>query len=103
MINIFLGIWVILWGIKLNKTKNLKGYTLDNPKKIKDKDGYINLFSKVYVINGIVSITLGLIMIADKFYLNLSLEIVSVLVGMLLLFIFLEAIIINKKRCKLIH
>jgi uncharacterized membrane protein len=103
MINIFLGIWLIVWGIQLNKTKNLKGYTLDNPKRIKDKDGYINLFSKVYVLNGIISIILGSIMTADKVYLNLSFEIVSVVVGVFFLFIFVEAIIINKKRCKLIQ
>lgn len=44
MLNILIGLSFIDRGSRLNKTKNLKRYAFDRPERVKDKDGYINLF-----------------------------------------------------------
>ena len=103
MLNILIGLWFIDRGNPLNKTKNLKKYAIDSPEKIKDKDGYIYLFSKSYFLTGVISIILGLIMILDKFIIEVPLEIAILLVSLFIIFIITEGIIIKKKRYKFIQ
>jgi hypothetical protein len=103
MLNILIGIWFVDCGSRLNKTKNLKRYAIDRPKRVKDKEGYINLFSKSYFLTGTISIILGLIMTLDKFIFDVPFEIAISLAGIFIIFIFVEAIVINRKRYKFIQ
>lgn len=103
MLNILIGLWFIDRGNRLKKTKNIKRYTIDRPERIKDKDGYIDLFSKSYFLTGIISIILGLIITLDKFIIEVPVEIAILLVSLFIIFILAEIIIIKKKRYKFIQ
>ncbi|WP_042274444.1 hypothetical protein [Faecalimicrobium dakarense] len=103
MINILFGLGFIDRGNRLSKTKNIKKYAFDNPERVKDKDRYIDLFSKAYFLTGIISIIFGLIITLDKFVFELPFEIAISVASIFLIFIFVEVIVINKKRHKFIQ
>ncbi|MEW8962407.1 hypothetical protein [Paraclostridium dentum] len=103
MLNILIGLLFIDRGSRLNKTKNIKRYAFDNPERVKDKYGYINLFSKAYFLTGVISIILGLIITLDKLIIEVPLEIAILLVSLFIIFIISEVIIIKKKRYKFIQ
>lgn len=103
MLNILAGLLLIDRGNRLIKTKNIKKYAFDSPERVKDKDGYIKLFSKAYFLIGISLIISGLIMTLDKFIFKLPFEIAISVGSILLIFIFVEVIGTNKKRYKFIQ
>lgn len=95
---ILTGMWFINRWIELTKTKNIRRYGWDNPARIKDKEEYTKLVSKVYFIQGIVLICWGEFLILDTLFFNLPLEILAIICGMVFISAFIEVIIINKKR-----
>lgn len=103
MLNILIGLWFIYRAYQLKKTKNIKKYGMDTSKKIKDKDGYINLFSKAYFLTGTISAILGVIMIVDKYIIEVPVGIAVLLVSLFIIFIIAEIIIVKKKRLKFIQ
>ncbi|MCR8744244.1 hypothetical protein [Romboutsia lituseburensis] len=103
MLNILIGFWFIYRAYQLKKTKNVKKYGMDISKKIKDMDGYINLFSKAYFLTGTISAILGVIMIVDKYIIEVPVGIALLLVSLFIIFIITEVIIVKKKRLKFIQ
>lgn len=96
------GIWEINSGYELRKTKNIEKYGFDHPNRIKDKNEYIDLFFKVYFYQGVWSIALGIFSILDEYYFNLSMKTLIIVFFISFALIFIESIVINKKRQKLI-
>lgn len=103
MLNILIGLWFIYRAYQLKKTKNIKKYGMDISKKIKDTDGYINLFSKAYFLTGTISAILGVIMTLDKYIIEVPVGIAVLLAILFIIFIIAEVIIVKKKRLKFIQ
>lgn len=59
---------------KLKKTKDIEKYVWGSPKRIKDRDGYIKLYSKLYFFNGVFFIALEVFSILDDYYFNLPMK-----------------------------
>lgn len=100
---ILTGMWFINRWIELTKTKNIRRYGWDNPKTIKDKEGYTRLISKIYFTQGMGLICLGEFLIIDSLYLNLPLEISTIICVIVLSLLFIEVILNNKRRNKFIY
>jgi hypothetical protein len=71
VLTILLAIWFLNRSSKLRQTKNIEKYVWGNPKKIKDKDGYANFYSKVYFVQGIFLITFEVFSLLDEYYFNI--------------------------------
>lgn len=100
---ILTGIWFINRWRELNKTKNIRKYGWDSPTIIKDKERYTKLVSRMYFTQGVALICLGEFLILDSLYLNLPLEISTTVGIIVVVSLFIELILINKKRHKLTY
>ncbi|WP_270943282.1 hypothetical protein [Romboutsia lituseburensis] len=98
MINILLGLGFIYRGNQLSRTKDIKKYAFGSPERVNDKDGYIKLFSKAQLLTGIISVIFGSIIILDRFIFELPFEIAISVASIFLIFIFVELIVVNKRR-----
>lgn len=53
IITILMVIWFFNRSYKLKETKDIEKYVLTCPRRIKDRDGYIKFYSKIYYRSGI--------------------------------------------------
>lgn len=85
---------------KLKQTKNIEKYIWCYPKRIKDKEGYINFYSKTYFFSGLSLIAFEVFVLLDKYYLNLPINILIVLFCVVFALILIESVVIEKKSKK---
>lgn len=100
---IFLGMICFYRGLMLTKTKNIDKYGNDDSKMVKNKQGYINLFSKVYFSKSAKLIFLGIFFTLDDFYINISIGALIIVPSILIVLFLVEFFIANEKRKKFIE
>lgn len=102
-----LGILTALWFFKrsrkLKETKDIEKYVYLYPSKIKDRDGYIELYSKIYFLDGVILIGIEIFYILNKYFFDLPIGVLLLIFGIILISAFIEAIIIDKKSKKFIY
>lgn len=96
IVTILMVIWLFNRSKKLKETKDIEMYVLTYPTKIKDRDGYINFYSKIYFRSGISLIIFEIFCILNKYYFDLSIKVLSVLFCVLFILICIQSIIICK-------
>lgn len=94
---ILISIWYFNRGDKLRKTKDIKKYIWPYHRNIKDIDGYINFYSKMYFSYGIFLIALSIFTILNECYFDLSIRILTILFCIVFIFILIGSTIIEKK------
>lgn len=94
---ILTSIWHFNRGDKLRKTKDIKKYIWPYHRNIKDIDGYINFYSKMYFSEGVFLITLGIFIILNECYFDLSIRILTILFFIFFILILIGSTIIEKK------
>lgn len=94
---ILTSIWHFNRGDKLRKTKDIKKYIWPYHRNIKDIDGYINFYSKMYFSEGVFLITLGVFIILNEYYFDLSIRILTILFFIFFILILIGSTIIEKK------
>jgi hypothetical protein len=96
-----LGILTALWFFKrsrkLKETKDIEKYVLTCPTRIKDRDGYIKFYSKIYYRSGISLIIFEIFCMLNKYYFDLPIGVFLLIFGIIFIAAFIEAIIIDKK------
>ena len=97
---ILIAIWFFYRGNKLKKTKDIEKYVWGYPKRIKDRDGYIKLYSKLYFFNGLFLILFEVFCILNYYYFKLSMNILIILFCIVFILILIESVIIEKKSKK---
>ncbi|WP_338658302.1 hypothetical protein [Paraclostridium sordellii] len=103
ILGILTGVWIINSGKKLKKTKKINGMGWDPERNVKDKDGYIDLFYKMYIVNGVSVIILGVFSTLDELFFHLPFKSLVTIFVMLCIFLFIEGFIINKKKQKFLY
>lgn len=102
-----LGILTALWFFnrsrKLKETKDIEKYVYLYPSKIKDRDGYIGLYSKIYFLDGVILIGIEMFYILNKYFFDLPIGVLLLIFGIILILAFIEAIVIDKKSKKFIY
>ncbi|CEN77462.1 hypothetical protein [Paraclostridium sordellii] len=89
--------WFFNKGIKLKKTKDIEKYVWGYSKRIKDIDGYIKLYSKLYFSSGLFLIALEIFNILDKYYFKLPMNILIILFCIVFTLIIIGSVVIEKK------
>ncbi|CEP86959.1 hypothetical protein [Paraclostridium sordellii] len=97
ILTIVIVVWFFNRGIKLNKTKDIEKYVWGYPKRIKDRDEYIKLYSKLYFSSGLFLIVLEIFNILDKYYFKLPMNISIILFCIVFALIIIESVVIEKK------
>lgn len=96
-----LGILTALWFFKRNRklkeTKDIEKYVLTCPTRIKDRDGYIKFYSKIYYRSGISLIIFEIFCMLNKYYFDLPIGVLLLIFCIIFIAAFIEAIIIDKK------
>jgi hypothetical protein len=103
ILTVLTGVWILNYGKKLKDTKNISKFGWDHERYIKDKDGYIKLFSKVYFVDGTSLIIFGIFEALDKLFFHISFKALLIIIVILFIFIFIEMIVINKKKRKFLY
>lgn len=85
---------------KLKQTKNIEKYVWYYPKGIKDKEGYINLYSKAYFFSGLSLIAFEVFVLLNQYYLNLPMSTLTILFCVVFALILIESVVIEKKSKK---
>lgn len=97
ILTILVGIWFFYRGNKLKKTKDIEKYVWRYSKKIKDKDGYINLYSKIYFLNGLFFILFEVFCILNEYYFDLPFKSLMVSFGIVFVLVLIWSVLIEKK------
>lgn len=97
ILTILTAIWFLNHSNKLKKTKDIEKYVWGYSKKIKDRDGYINLYSKIYFLTGIFFIAFEVFCILNKYYFGLPFKLLMVLFGIVFVLILIGSVLIEKK------
>lgn len=103
ILGILTGIWIINSGKKLKKTKKINDMGWDPERNVKDKDGYINLFYKMQIVNGITLIILGVFSTLDELFFHLPFKALAIVIVILFGCLFIEIFVINKKKRKFLY
>lgn len=103
ILGILTGVWIINSGKKLKKTNNINGMGWDPERNIKDKDGYIDLFYKMHIVNGITVIIIGVFSTLDKLFFHLPFKVFLIVISISFVFLFIEGLVINKKKRKFLY
>ncbi|CEQ06551.1 hypothetical protein GKD08_10990 [Paeniclostridium sordellii] len=103
ILGILTGVWIINSGKKLKKTKKINGMGWDPERNVKDKDGYIDLFYKMYIVNGVSVIILGVFSTLDKLFFHLPLKVGAIMLVLVVILAFIEMAVINRKRRKFLY
>ena len=102
-----LGILTALWFFKrsrkLKETKDIEKYVYLYPSKIKDSDGYIELYSKIYFLDGVILIGIEIFYILNKYFFDLPIGVLLLIFGVIFIAAFIESIIIDKQSKKFIY
>ncbi|CEK36583.1 hypothetical protein UMC2PCS14_00071 (plasmid) [[Clostridium] sordellii] len=88
---------------KLKKTKDIEKYVLECPKEIKDRDGYIKLYSKLYFSRGLLLIAFEVFYILNEYYFKLSINIFSILFCIFFALIFRQSFVVEEKSKQFIY
>lgn len=94
---ILMAIWFFNRSYKLKETKDIEKYVLCCPTKIKDRDGYIKFYSKIYYRSGISLIIFEIFCALNKYYFDLPIKVIFILFCILFIIICILSIIIEKK------
>ncbi len=97
IITILMVIWFFNRGNKLKQTKDIEKYVLVYPRKIKDRDGYIKFYSKIYYRSGISLIVFEIFCMLNKYYFDLPIKVLFILFCILFILLFILSITIEKK------
>lgn len=97
---IVIAVWFFYRGYKLKETKDIEKYVWGYPKRIKDRDGYIKLYSKIYFFNGVFLIILEIFSILNYYYFKLPMNILIILFCIVFILIIMESVIFEKKSKK---
>lgn len=103
ILGILTGIWIINSGKKLKKTKKINDMGWDPERNVKDKDGYINLFYKMQIVNGITLIIFGVFSTLDELFFHLPFKALAIVIVILFGCLFIEIFVINKKKRKFLY
>ncbi|WP_270646796.1 hypothetical protein [Paeniclostridium hominis] len=103
ILGILTGIWIINSGKKLKKTKKINDMGWDPERNVKDKDGYIDLFYKMQLVNGITLIIFGVFSTLDKLFFHLSFKVLVIVFLIFFVGLFIEGFVINKKKRKFLY
>ncbi|GAA0102826.1 hypothetical protein UT300012_35410 [Paraclostridium bifermentans] len=102
-----LGILTALWFFKrsrkLKETKDIEKYVLTCPTRIKDRDGYIKFYSKIYYRSGISLIIFEIFCMLNKYFFDLPIGVLLLIFGIIFIAAFIESIVIDKKSKKFIY
>jgi hypothetical protein len=93
-------IWFFNRSNKLKETKDIEKYVLVYPRRIKDRDGYIKFYSKIYYRGGISSIIFEIFCVLNKYYFKLPMNILIILFCIVFALILIESVVIEKKSKK---
>lgn len=100
ILTILTAVWFFNRSIKLKRTKDIEKYVWGYPKRIKDRDGYIKLYSKLYFSSGLFLIVFGIFDILNNYYLKLPMNILIILFCIVFALILIESVVIEKKSKK---
>lgn len=100
IITILMVIWFFNRSKKLKETKDIEKYVLVYPRKIKDRDGYIKFYSKIYYRSGISLIIFEIFCMLNKYYFDLPVKVLFILFCILFILLFIQSIVIEKKSKK---
>ncbi len=103
ILSILTGVWIINSGKKLKKTKKINDMGWDPERNVKDKDGYIDLFYKMQLVNGITLIIFGVFSTLDELFFHLPFKVLVTIIAILFVFLFIEIFVINKKKRKFLY
>ncbi|CEO21272.1 hypothetical protein [Paraclostridium sordellii] len=103
ILGILTGVWIINLGKKLKKTKKINGMGWDPERNVKDKDGYIDLFYKMYIVNGISVIIWGVLSTLNELFFHLPLKVGAIMLILVVILAFIEMAVINRKRRKFLY
>ena len=93
-------IWFFNRSNKLKETKDIEKYVLVHPIRIKDRDGYIKFYSKIYYRSGISLIIFEIFCILNKYYFDLSTKVLLVLLCIVFILVIIQSFIIEKRSKK---
>ncbi|CEN23242.1 Uncharacterised protein [[Clostridium] sordellii] len=88
---------------KLKETKDIEKYVWECPKEIKDRDGYIKLYSKLYFSRGLLLITFEVFNRLNNYYFKLSVNILSILFFIFFALILRQSFVVEEKSKKFIY
>ncbi|MFR3497981.1 MAG: hypothetical protein ACLTT7_03030 [Paraclostridium bifermentans] len=97
IITILMVIWFFNRSYKLKETKDIEKYVLICPRRIKDRDGYIKFYSKIYYRSGVSLIIFEIFCMLDKYYFDLPIKVLFILFCVLFILHFILSIVIEKK------
>lgn len=97
IITVLMVIWFFNRSYKLKETKDIEKYVLTCPTRIKDRDGYIKFYSKIYYRSGISLIIFEMFCMLNKYYFDLPIKVLFILFCILFILLFIQSIIIERK------
>ena len=102
IITVLMVIWFFNRSYKLKETKDIEKYVLTCPRRIKDRDGYIKFYSKIYYRSGISLIIFEMFCMLNKYYFDLPIKVLFILFCILFILLFIQSIIIERNTHSLI-
>ena len=102
ILTILMVIWFVDRSVKLKKTGDIEKYVFACPKSINNKEGYINLYSKIYLLNGIILALMEVFFILNNYYFNIPVKMMLEVLSILFIVAIIESIFIQKKSKELI-
>ena len=103
ILTIVIAVWFFYRSIKLKRTKDIEKYVWGYPKRIKDADGYIKLYSKLYFSRGLLLITFEVFNRLNNYYFKLSVNILSILFFIFFALILRQSFVVEEKSKKFIY
>lgn len=97
IITILMVIWFFNRSNKLKETKDIEKYVLVYPRRIKDRDGYIKFYSKIYYRSGIFLIIFEIFCMLNKYYFDLPVKVLFILFCIVFIVALIESVVIEKK------
>lgn len=97
IITILMVIWFFNKSYKLKEIKDIEKYVLTYPTRIKDRDGYIKFYSKIYYRSGISLIIFEIFCMLNKYYFDLPIKVLFILFCILFILLFIQSIVIERK------
>lgn len=97
IITILMVIWFFKRSRRLKETRDIEKYVYLYPSKIKDRDGYIKFYSKIYYRSGISLIIFEIFCILNKYYFDLPIKVLFILFCILFILLFIQSIVIERK------
>ncbi|UEL47283.1 hypothetical protein [Terrisporobacter hibernicus] len=100
IITILMVIWFFNRSNKLKETKDIEKYVLVYSRRIKDRDGYIKFYSKIYYRSGIFLIIFEIFCMLNKYYFDLPVKVLFILFCIVFIVALIESVVIEKKSKK---